>query len=167
MNMNNFNMLFQFKEEIPESYFTENDTNAKVAVQTWVKLATQKLNNENVNRRDLKDDDIVRKILEFTPNFKVDNQTYEEKIHEKKIKKKQEEFEKGKNNFVPNMYELLVEGCTEEEAKYIIEEEEERYNDMWDLHREDYDDEEIEFIEKYNISTFMKGQDTRVLGLVY
>ena len=96
MNMNNFNMLFQFKEEIPESYFTENDTNAKVAVQTWVKLATQKLNNENVNRRDLKDDDIVRKILEFTPNFKVDNLTYEEKINEKKIKKKQEEFEKEK-----------------------------------------------------------------------
>ena len=165
--MNNFNMLFQFKEEIPESYFTENDTNAKVAVQTWVKLATQKLNNENVNRRDLKDDDIVRKILEFTPNFKVDNLTYEEKINEKKIKKKQEEFEKGKNNFVPNMYELLVEGCTEEEAKYIIEEEEEKYYDIWDLHTEDYDDEEIEFIEKYNISTFMKGQDTRVLGLVY
>ena len=165
--MNNFNMLFRFKEDIPESYFTENDTNAKVAVQIWVKLATQKLNNENVNRRDLKDDDIVRKILEFTPNFKVDNQTYEEKIHEKKIKKKQEEFEKGKNNFVPNMYELLVEGCTEEEAKYIIEEEEEKYYDIWDLHTEDYDDEEIEFIEKYNISTFMKGQDTRVLGLVY
>lgn len=167
MNMNNFNMLFQFKEDIPESYFTENDTNAIVAVQTWVKLATQKLNNENVNRHDLKDDDIVRKILEFTPNFKVNNLTYEEKIYEKKIKKKQEEFEKEKNNFVPNMYELLVEGCTEEEAKYIIEEEEERYHDMWDLHREDYDDEEIEFIEKYNISTFMKGQDTRVLGLVY
>ena len=165
--MNNFNMLFQFKEEIPESYFTENDTNAKVAVQTWVKLATQKLNNENVNRRDLKDDDIVRKILEFTPNFKVDNLTYEEKINEKKIKKKQEEFEKEKKNFVPNMNELLVEGCTEEEAKYIIEEEEERYNDMWDLHREDYDDEEIEFIEYYNISTFMKGQDKRSLGLVY
>jgi len=167
MNMNNFNMLFQFKEEIPESYFTENDTNAKVAVQTWVKLATQKLNNENVNRRDLKDDDIVRKILEFTPNFKVDNLTYEEKINEKKIKKKQEEFEKEKKNFVPNMKELLVEGCTEEEAKYIIEEEEERYNDMWDLHREDYDDEEIEFIQKYDISTFMKGKDARVLGLVY
>ena len=165
--MNNFNMLFQFKEDIPESYFTENDTNAKVAVQTWVKLATQKLNNENVNRHDLKDDDIVRKILEFTPNFKVDNLTYEEKINEKKIKKKQEEFEKGKNNFVPNMYELLVEGCTEEEAKYIIEEEEEKYYDIWDLHTEDYDDEEIEFIEKYNISTFMKGQDKRVLGLVY
>ena len=165
--MNNFNMLFQFKEDIPESYFTENDTNAIVAVQTWVKLATQKLNNENVNRHDLKDDDIVRKILEFTPNFKVNNQTYEEKIYEKKIKKKQEEFEKEKNNFVPNMYELLVEGCTEEEAKYIIEEEEERYHDMWDLHREDYDDEEMEFIQKYDISTFMKGQDTRALGLVY
>ena len=165
--MNNFNMLFQFKEDIPESYYTENDTNAIVAVQTWVKLATQKLNNENVNRRDLKDDDIVRKILEFTPNFKVDNQTYEEKMNEKKIKKKQEEFEKEKKNFVPNMNELLVEGCTEEEAKYIIEEGEERYYDMCDLHTEDYDDEEIEFIEKYNISTFMKGQDTRVLGLVY
>ena len=65
------------------------------------------------------------------------------------------------------MNELLVEGCTEEEAKYIIEEEEERYNDMWDLHREDYDDEEMEFIQKYDISTFMKGKDTRVLGLVY
>ena len=165
--MNNFNMLFQFKEDIPESYFTENDTNAIVAVQTWVKLATQKLNNENVNRRDLKDDDIVRKILEFTPNFKVDNQTYEEKMFEKKIKKKQEEFEKEKNNCVPNMNELLVEGWTEEEAKYIIEEEEEKYYDMWDLHREDYDDEEMEFIQKYDISTFMKGKDTRVLGLVY
>ena len=165
--MNNFNMLFQFKEVIPESYFTENDTNATVAVQTWVKLATQKLNNENVNRHDLKDDDIVRKILEFTPNFKVDNQTYEEKIHEKKIKKKQEEIEIEKKNYVPNMNELLVEGWTEEEAKYIIEEEEEKYYDMCDLYREDYDDEEIEFIEKYNISTFMKGQDTRALGLVY
>ena len=165
--MNNFNMLFQFKEDIPESYFTENDTNAMVAVQTWVKLATQKLNNENVNRRDLKDDDIVRKILEFTPNFKVDNQTYEEKMFEKKIKKKQEEFEKEKNNCVPNMNELLVEGWTEEEAKYIIEEEEEKYYDMCDLYREDYDDEEMEFIQKYDISTFMKGQDTRALGLVY
>ena len=167
MNMNNFNMLFQFREEIPESYFTENDTNAKVAVQTWVKLATLKLNNENVNRRDLKDDDIVRKILEFTPNFKVDNQTYEEKIHEKKIKKKQEEIEIEKKNYVPNMNELLVEGWTEEEAKYIIEEEEEKYYDMCDLYREDYDDEEMEFIQKYDISTFMKGKDTRVLGLVY
>lgn len=165
--MNNFNMLFQFKEVIPESYFTENDTNAIVAIQTWVKLATQKLNNENVNRHDLKDDDIVRKILEFTPNFKVDNQTYEEKMFEKKIKKKQEEFEKEKKNFVPNMNELLVEGCTEEEAKYMIEEEEERYNNMWDLHREDYDDEEIDFMQKYDICTFMKGQDREDLGLVY
>ena len=165
--MNNFNMLFQFKEVIPESYFTENDTNAIVAIQTWVKLATQKLNNENVNRHDLKDDDIVRKILEFTPNFKVDNQTYEEKMFEKKIKKKQEEFEKEKNNCVPNMNELLVEGCTEEEAKYMIEEEEERYNNMWDLHREDYDDEEIDFMQKYDICTFMKGQDREDLGLVY
>lgn len=167
MNMNNFNMLFQFKDDVPENYFTENDTNAIVAVQTWVKLATQKLNNENVNRRDLKDDDIVRKILEFTPNFKVDNLTYEEKINEKKIKKKQEEFEKEKKNFVPNMNELLVEGCTEEEAKYMIEEEEERYNNMWDLHREDYDDEEIDFMQKYDICTFMKGQDREDLGLVY
>ena len=167
MNMNNSNMLFQFKDDVSENYFTENDTNAIVAVQTWVKLATQKLNNENVNRHDLKDDDIVRKILEFTPNFKVDNLTYEEKIYEKKIKKKQEEFEKEKKNFVPNMNGLLVEGWTEEEAKYIIEEEEEKYYNMWDLHTEDYDDEEMEFIEKYNISTFMKRQDTRVLGLVY
>lgn len=165
--MNNFNMLFQFKEDIPESYFTENDTNAIVAVQTWVKLAAQKLNNENVNRRDLKDDDIVRKILEFTPNFKVDNLTYEEKIYEEKIKKKQEEIEKEKKNFVPNMNELLVEGCTEEEAKYIIEEEEERYYDICDVHRDGYDDEEMFFMQKYDICTFMKGQDREDLGLVY
>ena len=59
MNMNNSNMLFQFKDDVSENYFTENDTNAIVAVQTWVKLATQKLNNENVNRHDLKDDDII------------------------------------------------------------------------------------------------------------
>lgn len=164
--MNNFNMLFQFKEDIPESYFTENDTNAIVAVQTWVKLAAQKLNNENVNRRDLKDDDIVRKILEFTPNFKVDNLTYEEKIYEEKIKKKQEEVIEEKKYFVPKMNELLVEGCTEEEARYIIEEEEKRYYDICDLHREDYDDEEMDFMQKYDICTFMKGQDRDDLGLV-
>ena len=167
MNMNNSNMLFQFKDDVSENYFTENDTNAIVAVQTWVKLATQKLNNENVNRHDLKDDDIVRKILEFTPNFKVDNLTEEENIYEEKIKKKQEEVIEEKKYFVPKMNELLVEGCTEEEARYIIEEEEKRYYDICDLHREDYDDEEMDFMQKYDICTFIKGQDREDLGLVY